>query len=224
MSIGEGRPDVQARTYDELFQFAQPLDEVRRDHEYVLPFFKGARSVLDVGCGRGVFLQMLQQAGIHPVGVDLFAGSVEYCRGLGFTDVHQDDALTFLQQHPGAFDGVVCSHIIEHVPYPDAIEIVRAAYSALTPGGHFAIVTPNPRDLYVIGELFWLDPTHVRPYPLPQLEAMLRSVGFQITHMSRPLIRASQRSRMRRFMFKLLPGGMFGRPNTYIVGQKPKTA
>lgn len=221
MSTVEGRPDIQAHTYDELFQFAQPLEDVRKDHAIVMPYFKGARYVLDVGCGRGVFLQMLQEAGIHPIGVDLFPGAVEHCKSLGFRDVFQDDALSFLKKHPNSFDGIVCSHIVEHVPYPDAIAIVRAAYEALTPGGSLAVITPNPRDLYVISELFWLDPTHIRPYPLPLLEAMLRSTGFEITHMSRPFIRANQRSLLRRFIYKMIPGGMFGRPNTNIVGKKP---
>jgi O-antigen chain-terminating methyltransferase len=221
MTIGDSRPDVQARTHDELFHFAQPLEEVRRDHEYILPFFKGARSVLDVGCGRGVFLEMLRDAGIKPVGVDLFPESVERCRALGFSDVYQADAVTYLQEHHAAYDGVVCSHIIEHLPYPDAMAMVRAAHMGLTAGGHLAIVTPNPRDLHVITELFWLDPTHVRPYPLPLLDAMLRSAGFEIVYADRPVIRASQRSRRRRLMYSLLPAQYFGRPNTYIVGRKP---
>jgi hypothetical protein len=116
----------------------------------------------------------------------------------------------------------VCSHIVEHVPYPDAIAIVRAAFDALAPGGHLAIVTPNARDIYVIRELFWLDPTHVRPYPMILLEQMLRSTGFEIEHMSMPLVRPGQASALRRFIYRMIPGGLFGRPNTYIVGRKPK--
>lgn len=217
------RPDIQARSHDELFHFAAPLAEVRRDHEYILPFFKGARSVLDLGCGRGVCLEMLREAGIQPVGIDLHPESVSWCQALGFTKVYQADAVEFLEGHPGAYDGVVCSHLIEHLPYSDAIGLVRAAYAALTPGGHLALVTPNPRDLHVITELFWLDPTHVRPYPLPLLDAMLRATGFEIVYAARPVIRASQRSRARRLLFKLLPAQYFGRPNTYIVGRKPAT-
>lgn len=88
MAPSESRPDVQARTYDELFQFGGSLKSVRREHARILPFFKEARTALDVGCGRGVFMQMLQEIGVKPVGVDLSMESVAYCQHLGFTNVH----------------------------------------------------------------------------------------------------------------------------------------
>src|SRR5579859_5577867 len=215
------RPDVQARTHDELFQFGGTLKQVRREHLRLMPFFKGARTVLDVGCGRGVFLQMLRDSGINPVGVDIFPEAVRRSKEMGFDQVFCSDALSFLRQHQASFDGILCSHVIEHVPYDDAVELVRSAFDALTPGGRLVVVTPNPRDLSVIGELFWLDPTHVRPYPMALLDAMLQSVGFAVVHQANPVVWPNTRAVPRWLMLRALLGSRFGHPNTIIVGQKP---
>jgi O-antigen chain-terminating methyltransferase len=220
MSVPSSRPDIQARTYDELFQFGGKLKTVRREHRRILPFFTRAHNVLDVGCGRGVFMEMLREAGVAPVGVDLSPESVRRCQELGFKQVFQEDALSFLQRNEGAFDGVVCSHIIEHLPYDDALQLVSAAYAALTPNGRLAIVTPNTRDLRVITEMFWLDPTHVRPYPLPLLDAMLRSVGFRVIHKAQPLGMPNKRGLAHWPFQVLLLGAYFGRPNTIIIGER----
>lgn len=221
MALSESRPDVQARTYDELFQFGGSLKSVRREHARLLPFFKGARSALDVGCGRGVFMQMLQEMGVKPVGVDLSMESVAYCQRLGFSDVHHGDAIGFLRAHPGAFDAMLCSHIVEHMPYDDVLDLLRAAREALTPGGRLVIVTPNARDLRVIGEMFWLDPTHVRPYPMMLLDSMLRATGYDVVHKAQPLGRPTKAGLFRWPIQALLLGMWFGHPNTIIVGARP---
>lgn len=220
MTIPSSRPDIQARTYNELFQFGGKLKTVRREHQRILPYFAKAHKVLDVGCGRGVFMEMLRDAGIAPVGVDLSPESVQRCRELGFDQVFREDAVGFLKRNQGVFDGVVCSHIIEHLPYDDALELVRAAHMALTPGGRLAIVTPNARDLRVIGEMFWLDPTHVRPYPLLLLDAMFRSVGFTVIHKAQPLGMPNKRGLLHWPFQVLLLGSYFGRPNTIIIGER----
>jgi 2-polyprenyl-3-methyl-5-hydroxy-6-metoxy-1,4-benzoquinol methylase len=221
MVASNWRPDVQARTHDELFQFGGTLKQVQREHARLMPFFKGARTVLDVGCGRGVFLQMLRDVGISPVGVDIFSEAVQQCKELGFDQIFCSDALKFLRQHYVSFDGILCSHIIEHMPYDDAIELVRSAFDALTPGGRLVVVTPNPRDVGVIGELFWLDPTHVRPYPMPLLDAMFQSVGFSVVHKANPVVWPNKRAIPRWAVLRAMLGSRFGRPNTIIVGQKP---
>ncbi len=220
MTIPTSRPDIQARTYDELFQFGGKLKTVRREHQRILPFFTKAHKVLDVGCGRGVFMQMLREVGVTPIGVDLSPESVRYCQDLGFDQVFHEDAISYLRHNVGAFDGVVCSHIVEHMPYDDVLELMRAAHAALAPGGRLAIVTPNARDLRVIGEMFWLDPTHVRPYPLPLLDSMLRSAGFNIIHKAQPLGMPNKRGLLHWPFQVLLLGVYFGHPNTIIIGER----
>ena len=45
-------------------------------------------------------------------------------------------------------------------------------------GGRLLVVTPNSRNLIVLSEVFWLDPTHVRPYPRALVERLGRAAGF----------------------------------------------
>jgi 2-polyprenyl-3-methyl-5-hydroxy-6-metoxy-1,4-benzoquinol methylase len=218
------RPDVQARTYGELFQFGGTPALVEREHRRLLPYLAGARNVLDVGCGRGVFLRLLREAGIEPAGVDIYAECVQQCQALGIAHVVQADALAYLRTLCEAFDGIVCSHIIEHLPYEDALALLRAAFTALRPGGRLIIVTPNPRDISVIGQSFWLDPTHVRPYPLALLAAMLRAEGFAIVHAAQPRSRPSKRLIPQWVVLSLLLNAYYARPNTLLVAEKPAVA
>jgi 2-polyprenyl-3-methyl-5-hydroxy-6-metoxy-1,4-benzoquinol methylase len=215
------RPDIQGHTYEELFQFGGREKDVRREHLRLLPYFKGVETVLDIGCGRGVCLQLLREAGIKPVGVDLFASAVEQCRALGFAEVFHSDALAFLRERPGAYDGIICSHVIEHLPFSDGKELIRLAFESLKPRGRLAIVTPNPLDIEISGQIFWLDPTHVRPYPLPLLNALLTAQGFRVLRQSQPLGVPNKRAIPRWLLLSLLLGRYFGRPTSIIIGERP---
>jgi 2-polyprenyl-3-methyl-5-hydroxy-6-metoxy-1,4-benzoquinol methylase len=145
---------------------------------YLEVFPPGAR-VLDLGCGEGVFLQLLRVAGRSGVGVDRHPGDVARARAQGL-EVIEQDALSYLAGQHEAFDGVFCAHLIEHLAPEDAVRLVEGAWSALRPGGRLVIITPDPRDLEVLADRFWLDLTHVRPYPLSLLVALLRTLGFEV--------------------------------------------
>lgn len=157
--------------------FAGSRDAVRAyQADYVRWFAPGAR-VVDIGCGEGVFLDLLREQGRHAVGVDASPSEVALARARGH-EVHEDDAVAFLRAHPGGFDGVFCAHVIEHLPPAAAVAFLDAARAALAPGGVLALITPDPADLEVWTERFWLDLTHVRPYPRVLLVAMLEALGF----------------------------------------------
>ena len=67
------------------------------------------------------------------------------------------------------FDGVFASHLVEHLPADHVPGLVERIAAVLSPGGRAVLVTPNARNLVVLTETFWLDPTHVRPWPRPLL-------------------------------------------------------
>jgi SAM-dependent methyltransferase len=94
-------------------------------------------------------------------------------------DVSRSDILDFLKTNSG-FDGIMASQIIEHLNGPSAEELIERCFDALRPGGILAIVTPNPENLTALTRTFWLDPTHVRMYPLDLLTELLKSAGFEI--------------------------------------------
>jgi SAM-dependent methyltransferase len=152
---------------------------VRRYQAHYVDVFPPGARVLDVGCGEGVFLDLLRAAGRHGVGVDSSADDLAPARARGL-EVVEDDGIAYLEREAGAYDGVFCAHVIEHLPPEVAVRLITAAHRALKPGGRLVLITPEIRDLEVLTERFWLDLTHVRPYPESLLVRLCTALGFQV--------------------------------------------
>jgi SAM-dependent methyltransferase len=143
-----------------------------------LPLFASAAPVLDIGCGRGEFLDLLRDAGVSGHGVDLNADMVLHCRSKGLV-AEQRDALEYLQALPEAtLGGIFACQVIEHLPAAAQIELVRLAHRVLRPGGVLVIETLNPECLMVHLRWFWMDLTHVRLMHPETLKFLLVSTGF----------------------------------------------
>lgn len=169
-----------------LYRFAD-RDLVRSRQKHYLRYFQeiSAQQVLDLGCGRGIFLELLREAGIKPSGVDTHLPSVTACRENGFDDVHHQEVLQFLQDQAAAhkqYDGIFCSHLIEHLSPRDAVTLLSLCNQVLKIGGRLMLVTPNPQNPEVMVKTFWLDPTHVRPYPRMFISSLLEETGFSVKY------------------------------------------
>jgi 2-polyprenyl-3-methyl-5-hydroxy-6-metoxy-1,4-benzoquinol methylase len=172
----------------DLYEFGGTIESVRSYQRGFIKYFQGCRRVLDLGCGRGVFLKLLAESGIKGVGVDLCAEAVSLCKRQGFENVYQQDIFHYLRNlHSKGFahsrqdfDGIFCSHLIEHLDFTSARELLDLCYQVLKPKGRIVVVTPNPESPKIMGSIFWLDPSHIRPYPEPLLESMLKKSGFKI--------------------------------------------
>ena len=152
-----------------------------RDHDLLLRMhapdvahFTGREKVLDVGCGTGIMLEALTRAGITAQGVDRNPQSTRYDASLGL-NVHTQDALEFLAEHPAHFDGLYCSHFVEHLPMDGVTRLIALCASALQPGGVAVFTFPDPESIrsQLLG--FWRDPEHVRFYH-PELIASVAAV------------------------------------------------
>ena len=205
-----------------LYQFGSSEAVVRRIQLPFVKFFRNASPVLDIGCGRGVFLDILAQAGIEGVGLDHSDEAVAFCRSKGF-QVHQQDANSYLAVSEARFGGIFCSHVIEHFNYEDALQLIKLCSAALRPGGVLLLVTPNPRDLAVMSEIFWLDPTHVRPYPTQLLRSMVESCGLRV-NIDRCFVGdwhlIGRRRLLGYLVRKLVLGRYYGKPNALVLARK----
>lgn len=152
--------------------------EIRQRIRFYLPRLREAAPVLDLGCGRGEALALLQEERIECRGIDSSAAMVRRCaqQGLQVEQGALPEALAGVA--PGSLGGIVSFHVIEHLP-PKAVDrLVRLAYAALRPGGLLLLETPNPLSIAVTAGSFWLDPTHVRPVHPEMLRACYESAGF----------------------------------------------
>jgi len=145
----------------------------------------GEGAVLDMGCGRGEWLELMGEAGFAAHGVDLDVGMLAACQGLGLS-VEQGDALEALQRLPDTSQCVVSGfHIAEHVAFEVLQKMVMEALRVLKPAGLLILETPNAENLVVGASSFYLDPTHQRPLPPLLLSFLTEYAGFSRTKILR---------------------------------------
>jgi SAM-dependent methyltransferase len=145
--------------------------------DFYVPYFARCHRVLDVGCGQGQFLELLESEGVDGVGIDADARMIETCREKGLTVVGAN-LFDYLPQHKEAFDGIFSSNLIEHLTAKEAARFLHLAFESLSPGGIFLTTTPNPESLIVHLYEFWRDATHVRLYSTSLLEFLCSDAGF----------------------------------------------
>ncbi|HEX6719283.1 MAG TPA: methyltransferase domain-containing protein [Pyrinomonadaceae bacterium] len=185
-SFNEVANDEEDHLLDALYasledQFRGPRDEVRRRLQVYLPFLKEAgikNGVLDIGCGRGEWLQLLRSEGIEGQGVDRNRVLVEECRGAGLNVVEQD-ALAYLRNLPDeSFNAITTFHLVEHLPFETLIRLLDEIVRTLKPGGILIVETPNPENFMVGSCNFYADPTHRNPIPSETLKFLIESRGL----------------------------------------------
>jgi 2-polyprenyl-3-methyl-5-hydroxy-6-metoxy-1,4-benzoquinol methylase len=166
------------------FDYGRFAERFRGTGEYVKsaqavyePHFRGRRNVLDIGCGRGEFLERMRDIGAGARGIDLSEESVAICRHKGLA-AETADLFEYLANLPEAsLDGIFCSQVVEHIAPERLPEMIRLAVSRLERNGAIAIETPNPECLAIFATHFYLDPTHQRPVPHPLLAFYLEEFG-----------------------------------------------
>jgi SAM-dependent methyltransferase len=154
-------------------------EEITGRIEPYLEFFQGRGEVLDLGCGRGEALELLEKSGISARGVDISDEMVARCRAKGLR-VEKSDLIAALESTPsGSLGGIVSFHVIEHLPREVLERLVRLAWRALAPGGVLVLETPSPLSVVVGARNFWLDPTHLRPVHPETLKLAYELAGFE---------------------------------------------
>lgn len=133
---------------------------------------------LDLGCGRGEWLELLKENGFHAKGIDLEESMIFLCQTQGL-DVEKIDAITYLKTlSKESLDLISGFHIAEHLPFDILQEMVALCYVVLKPGGLLILETPNPENISVASKFFHMDPTHHHPLPPELLTLVAHYHGF----------------------------------------------
>ena len=160
-------------------RFRGSREEIRARLEAYLPIFAGASDVLDIGCGRGEFLNLLREQGVGARGLDLNHEMVEVCRAQGL-DAVEGDALGYLRSLPdGSLGGLFAAQVAEHLEPDYLLELLEEAFTKLRPGSAIVLETINPACWFAFFSSYIRDITHVRPLHPDTLSYLLTAHGFQ---------------------------------------------
>jgi SAM-dependent methyltransferase len=158
--------------------------EIKNRLQVYLPFvqpvalFYPNAEVIDLGCGRGEWLELLKLNNVPAHGVDLDEGMLQACHDVGLR-VYTADAITHLQAQPDESALVVTAfHLVEHIGFDAVRQLVAQAFRVLKPGGLLIMETPNPENIVVGTREFYLDPTHQRPIPPSLLSFVPQYYGY----------------------------------------------
>jgi O-antigen chain-terminating methyltransferase len=164
-------------SFEDLYR-GNESDIRKRQHEY-LEYFKERQDVVDVGCGRGEFLELLRDNNISARGVELGLDQYLLCREKGL-DVVREDLFAFLEGIPdSSLGGLFSAQVIEHLTASDQLRYVGLAYRKTAPGSPVIFETINAQCVYAVMRNFFLDPTHVRPLHPETLKFAMETMQFK---------------------------------------------
>lgn len=165
-------------------RFRGTRENIKEIAKVYLPYIKAVNAgtddspLLDIGCGRGEWLELLKENGLKAIGVDVNSVFVTQCRENNL-EIIENDAILYLQSLPDSSIGALTGlHIIEHLPFETLIKLLDETTRVLKAGGIAIFETPNPENILVGSCNFYLDPTHRKPLPSPMMKFMAEARGL----------------------------------------------
>lgn len=141
-----------------------------------LPAQRDAR-ILDLGCGPGHLVALMERNGYtHVLGIDASSEQVDQATAAGLSNVHQADAVEFLESQP-PFDAIVAVDVLEHFDQPGVLQMLDAIAAALRPGGRLIMRSPNAASPF-FGRYRYGDFTHGTAFTATSVHQVLGATGF----------------------------------------------
>jgi ubiquinone/menaquinone biosynthesis C-methylase UbiE len=166
-------------------RFRGPREEIKKRMRFYLPLVescgagKRGRPIIDLGCGRGEWLELLREQKLGATGIDLNEAMIDQCKERRL-NVVQADAAEFLRPLPDNSHGAITGfHIIEHLPLDTLVDLIAETFRVLQPGGLAIFESPNCKNLTVGACYFYIDPTHRNPVFPETAQFMFETKGFE---------------------------------------------
>ena len=161
--------------------------EIMRRLQVYLPFVipvaqaNPSAECLDLGCGRGEWLELMAEYGINAMGVDIDEAMLNAAKSQGLKVILKDALDALKTQADNSITFVTAFHLVEHLLFSQVQELIQQAHRVLVPGGVLILETPNPDNLVVASCNFYLDPSHIKPIPSLLLSFAANYAGFART-------------------------------------------
>lgn len=171
-------------TYSQIdyFSFENNFRGLRKDikdaQKIYVDYFINKGHIIDLGCGRGEFLELMKENNISVTGVDLYEEFVDYCNINDLSAVYCDAIEYLANLQNNTIGGVFASQLVEHLNTNQLIQLCNEAYKKLLPGSYLILETPNPTSLSIYMNAFYMDPSHNKPVHPKTLEYFLKQAGF----------------------------------------------
>ena len=177
--------------------------------------------ILDIGCGRGEWLELLQNTGYKAKGIDLNRVMVEQCCARNL-DAIEGNAIAYIKSLPDTSLGAITGfHMIEHIPFEALIELFDEALRVLHSGGLVIFETPNPSNILVGSCNFYLDPTHRNPLPSEMIGFVAESRGLKSVEILNINPVLDEEQLQKSDLPKPLDRYFYGAQDYAIIGYKP---
>lgn len=145
---------------------------------------KSEIKLLDVGCGKGFFVEACVKNKIYAMGIDVSKSGIDFATNKLNVRAEQTDIVSFSKriENNNQFDVITLWATIEHLSNPK--EVIRAIYNCLKPGGLFFMDTglgSEKFEKFLPGHSQWFDaPQHLFVYSVDGLKILLDNSDFKI--------------------------------------------
>jgi SAM-dependent methyltransferase len=160
-------------------EFRGSREKLLEQYRSLADRFKGLSPVLDIGCGRGEFLELLNEGGSEAIGIELDPELVRECTERGLRAEVGDALHRIASEVDSSLGGIVLIQVVEHLTSQEVVDLIPLAFDKLQPGGRIVIETVNPQSLYVFAHSLYVDPTHYKPVHPAYLNFLFREAGFE---------------------------------------------
>lgn len=169
--------------FEEKFRGSEELIK-ERQKKYLkfinpLKILKDEVKALDIGCGRGEWISLLNENGFNARGIDINESMVKVASQKGLNAAVNDALGELRSLDENSIDIITAFQIVEHIKFDDVLELIKEAKRVLAPCGILILETPNPENIMVGTQWFYLDATHKNPIPCELLSFATHYYGLE---------------------------------------------
>lgn len=184
-----GEIDAYYKAFEDAYRGSN--DEIRNKQSFYISFIgelknrTTCRNAVDIGCGRGEWLKLLEEQNLNAIGVDMNGNMVKSCQDQNLVAI-EADALSYLKKLEDSSIALVSGfHIVEHISFEIFFEIVKQLSRVVAEGGLAIFETPNPENILVGSHYFYHDFSHKNPVTPLSLSFLFKYHGFKDVRIER---------------------------------------